>query len=63
MEFGEENWPLEKKNFRIKKFKIFIKKLFSLTTLVLKSNTLSFNFTIREAQFSFVKDSAQTTKA
>jgi hypothetical protein len=63
LEFGEENRPHEKKNFRIKKIKIFVENLFSITTLVLKSNTFSFNFIIREAQFSFGKDSAQTTKA
>jgi hypothetical protein len=62
LEFGEENRPLEKKKFRIKKFKIFTENLFSITTLVLKSNTFSFNFIISEEQFSFEKDSAQTTK-
>jgi hypothetical protein len=57
LEFGEENRPLEKIFFRIKIFLIFIKNLFS------KSNSFNFNFIIREEQFSFGKDSAQTTKA
>ncbi len=35
---------------------------FLITNLALKSNILSLNFIIREAQFSFGKDSAQITK-
>ncbi len=58
LEFGEENRPLEKKISELKKFKIFVENLFSITTLVLKRNTLSFNFIISELQFSFGKDNA-----
>jgi hypothetical protein len=61
--FGEENRPLEKKNFRNKKIKIFYRKPFLNYNFSFKCNTLSFSFIIREAQFSFGKDNAQTTKA
>jgi len=53
---GKKIGPSQKKKIRIKKFKIFIENLLLI-------NTLSSNFIIREAQFSFGKDSAQTTKA
>ncbi len=61
LEFGEENRPLEKKKFQNwKKNLSFNRKLFLNHNLSCKNNTLSFNFIIREAQFSFERDSAQT---
>jgi hypothetical protein len=60
---GKTIGPSRKKISKLKKFKIYIENLFSITTLALKSNTLSFSFITREAQFSLGKDSAQTTKA
>jgi hypothetical protein len=60
---GKKIGPLIKKISELKKFKFFIENLFSITNLALKSNTLSFSFIIREEQFSFGKDSAQTAKA
>ncbi len=62
LEFGEDNRALTKKISELKKLNYFIENLFLIINLALKSNTLSFNFIIREAQFSFEKDSAQTTK-
>jgi hypothetical protein len=60
---GKKIGPSRKKISELKKFKKFLENLFSITTLVLKSYTLRLNFIIGEAQFSYGKNSAQTTKA